>query len=493
MIMTANEREPLLADQDRILSPSSSFIEQAPDPETADLDALLEEDPTHPKHRPISPVPSSIIILYLLFIVPVTFCASTISLDVDQDVVYQVICRQFDVPSEKCLRDTRAGRAVTDFFTVQSVICGLINLVTITYFVSLSDVVGRKPVLIYSMVTGALSALALWYIGFYWKTLPSYWLLLIPGIIDSLGGELSLVLKMSTVFTADIFTCAPQRAFWMSINDGLALLSETFGPAWGNWIGDRTDGEKVLVSVTIILVILPIIAIVAVTETLPRNHRRHHRTPKIEMLWFKGVKNPDYRWNARLLLLNVFFGTECRTAFVSILLMYPKRTFGWGGRQGARLAMYLSGTRTFWELIGFPYVYTYLGHIWQLHSHRVDHIDVTLLAVSSLFAASGYLTMGVSTSSSGYYMGAVIDACSAIGGPIYKSAVLKHVPKSSVGSFVSSLSLLEQVGRIVAQAGFLRIYSLTYDWCPNFAFLCIGSAFIALFGTSFVYRPEVVV
>lgn len=486
------EHAPLLSEeQDRILSPGSSFVENAPDPETADIDALLEEDPTHPKHRPISPVPNSIIILYLLFIVPVTFCASTISIDVDQDVVYEVICRQLDVPSDKCLSDTRAGRTVTNFFSAQSIICGIITLITTTYFVSLSDVVGRKPVLIFSMVFGALAALALWYVGFYWKNPPTYWVLLIPSVIDSLGGELSLVLKMSTVFTADVFSCAPQRAFWMSINEGLALLSEMFGPAWGNWIGDRTDGEKVLISVTVILVILPIIAIVALTETLPRNHRRHNRTPKLEMLWFKGVKNPDYRWNARLLLLNVFLGTECRTAFIPILLMYPKRTFGWGGREGANLAIYLSGTRTFWELFGFPYVYTHLGRIWQLHSHRVDHIDVTLLATSSLFAALGYLTMGTTSTSRSYYMGAVIDACSAIGTPIYNSAVLKHVPKSNVGSFVSSLALLEQIGRIIVQAGFLRIYSLTYEWCPNFTFLCISSAFIALFATAFIYRPEV--
>jgi len=434
--------------------------------------------------------------MYLLLAVVVMFTISAIStVPAGMDITYSFICYFLGIERGQCLRSDEAGAHVANFTAVGSVIRGGLSLIVTTYMSALSDRQGRRPLIITAMVLTGFAHLCSWYIVFHLNNPSTYWWLMVPTVIDGLGGGAQLVALMCVAYISDMIPDPSQRARLIAIVDGCFFGSIAIGPTLGSFVIRWVGIEVLYIGTFLGAVIAAGLSCLFLQESLSTYHQRRNSTTKrsmrsrMDLLTFEAVEDPACRRNARILLVCALCGTEFVQTFLPVLLLYPKRIFGWTAVESGYLVSAMSTTRTFWFLVGFPLAYARLAKIWTVHKDRVDKIDLLLMRIGILFTIVGYFSMGWSQTPLHYSISGIVDASSSIGLPIYKSAMIKHVPQGQFGTFMAGFNFLCSFVGVFGPTIFLKLYSWAFTWRAYLPFEVIGTLFVVLFLTTYLLKP----
>lgn len=462
---------------------------------------LLDRESVEPEDLPtlLGPirrraVPKRVMVLFgILF---VYLIGMMISAAAGVDIIYLAVCYHLSKDSSTCFKDPEASNLVAQFTSVVTVVRGVLGLVTNGYFGGLSDRVGRKPVLITSLAMGGFGHLLSWYIVFH-SSLWTYWLLLLPTVLDCMGGSMPIVTMMITSYISDYIRDPGHRGRLLALLDGMVYLSVATGPVLGSWIMKMTNLETLYIIAFSMTFLAAFLAIIYIVESLSTYYRRRNSTIKrsfgniLSPLAFSHLEDPADRRNTRILLFCTMMGTEFGLSFIIVLLLYPKRMFGWSAVETGYLLSLMSSTRTIFLLVVFPYLYSRLGKRWHVSHSSLDRIDKSLIQLSFVLTSVGYFSMGKAGTSAKFYMGGVLDATSAIGMPSSKNALLKYVPHGEAGSFLAAVSFLNALVGVVLPSLFVKLLSWSFDWNHSLAFELMASIFGMLLVSTTLLKPRI--
>lgn len=439
-------------------------------------------------------------ISYKLFPLFVTFVMYMVSMATSTaagfDITYIFICRFFGTDESKCFRDPFVGGVVAHYTSILAFIRGIMALLVNTYVGSLSDRVGRKPVLIIAMLASSLSRLLTWYIAFHMNSPSTYWWLALPTLLDISGGSGPVVIMMAISYISDHIEDSARRAKMLAIQDGLLYVSLASGPVLGSLILKHFALDNLFVLTASIGFLAALITSLCLTESLSEFYRQRNSEAKyslskvVKPLFFSHIDDSISRRNTLLLLVCTLVGTEFTMSFSVVLQLYPKRKFGWSAIETGYLLSLMASTGTFCLLVGFPIAYSLLSRIWSVNQKGVDVVDTSLFRISLILSASGYLFFGKANSGSQFYMAGALEASAALGRPLYKSCLLKYVPQGQAGSFLAAFGLLTSISDMFIPSMLASILSWSFPWRPSLTFEVVATAFAVVFSLTLFIRPE---
>lgn len=432
--------------------------------------------------------------LFVVFVMAVASMA--ISTAAGFDITFLFICKFFGTDESKCFRDPNIGNVVANYTSVMTFWRGLVALIVNTYVGYVSDKIGRKPVLLVSIIMSSLSRVLTWYIVFHMQRPNTYWWLALPTIIDFLGGSTPVVIMMTISYITDYIGDTARRAKMLAVQDGLLYISLASGPILGSLMLKHISLQKLYMATAIIGVLAALLTTLFLTESLSATYRQRNSEIKynllktIKPLLFTHIEDRRSKTNTVLLLLCTLVGTEFTMSFFVVLMLYPKRRFGWSAIETGYLLSIMSSTGTVCLLVGFPILYSLLARNWGISQTGVDSVDTVLFRVSLLLSASGYLLFGKANTSSKFYMAGALEASAAIGRPLYKSCLLKYVPHGQAGSFLAAFALLTSISDMFVPSLLAKLLAWSYSWRPSLIFEVVSSVFAGVFLLALLIRPD---
>lgn len=451
-----------------------------------ETDSLLDVPRTKIPKR----IPIFLAVTFLFELCSISTSASSL------DLYYNYVCGHYGIDQELCLSNEMASKTVARFVGVSSSLEAVFSLVVTSVLTIASDMLGRKPMIIMAMGANCLSVVAAWYIFFHMSRERTYWVMLVPAIIDGLGGSTNLIQLLRVPYITDMINDAKERTRLMAIFSGCTLASLAAGPMTASWIIKYHGLQPLYLSAITGLATSTVLAAVFVRESLSPVHRRRNSEagPGVNrvarIITFDHVQNRQDRRNARILLLCALLVMGYGSCFYSVLILYPKLRFGWAAVKSGYLLSAMFGTRTFCILVGFPFLYKLLSKVYTVHSNRVDKVDRTLLVLSSVIAVLGSLALGWSRNGKEYFMSGIFDSSTALGSPVLLPALSKHVPGPQMGSFMAAFNVVLSVLVIFVPSLVMQLYSVTLQWRPSITFELTASVFAIVLALSFTLRLD---
>ena len=435
--------------------------------------------------------------LILLFAILVLFYFSVLcTVPVSIDLNYRYVCSHYDIAQEMCSRDELANKVVANFTGVNTSLSGAFSLFVASMISIMSDIKGRKPMFVAAMTMNCLAVATSWKIYFHTSTEHSYWILLLPTIIDGLGGGGVAILQLLTVpYISDMVPEAKNRTRLMAMSTGSLLVAVALGPASASWIVPRFGQETLYIGAIAGTGLSAALAFVFLRESLSPYHKRRNSEsgPRFKKtarsITFKSISDPIVRRNARLLGICTLLVVEYNHAFTSILILFPKLRFGWTAVEAGYLLSSMFSIRAFWFVLGFPFLYKLLSRRYTLHSDRVDVVDKLLMSAALTIGSLATLAMGLSKTPKQYFLSGIFDSCTALGTPIFLSALVKHVPSTEVGSFMAAFNVCISALSTFAPSLFMKLYSVTLEWKPELSFELLSGTFALLLLLVMSMRP----
>nr|UJH94640.1 ST.27 [Starmerella bombicola] len=439
------------------------------------------------------PYPKRVLLLSSIIVGFALCSVSTASAEID--VVYRLICYFDGIDNDKCMSSGLVNDKVAGFIAVSTAFGGAMSLLVSTYLSIMSDRLGRKPVFIGAMLLSCLSQISIWYLVFHQDTIQTYWVLLIPLFVDKLGGGLPLVVQLSVAYVSDMVPDVGHRTRLVAISEGTLYGTLAVGPSLGSTIIKKAGLERLYIISSIGMLIAALVSFFFLKESLSSFHKRRNSVHKpsvkssFSLLKFDHVEGSLDRWNARLILISSIITNSFGMNFIGVILLFPRRKFGWSAVETGYLISSMSSTRTFWFLLGFPFLYSRLSKLWAIHSDRLDRVDLAFLRVSLLFSATGYLLMGHAQSEKQYFAFGVIDACSAIGRSVFTSSLIKYLPQGQYGSYMAAVNFINSSISVVGPTFFLTLYTWASQWRPFLPFEVQSATFATVLLTTLLLKP----
>ncbi|KAK9476467.1 major facilitator superfamily domain-containing protein [Lipomyces japonicus] len=379
---------------------------------------------------------------------------------------------------------------------------------------SLSDRIGRKPILLLFLASQAVSSIVI-IIAAESHSVDAYKWLFVSSIVDGLTGSIQTILLISHAYTADC-TNAANRARGFGLIRACFFAGITIGPAIGGFVIERTS--KILLIFYVNLVVLAGIVLyifVILPESLPA-HRRHEVRQEVlpsltdragpplsfkqnlskfnffkplRVLWPSDGTRFIIKKNIVLLagVDAIIMGVAMGTALT--VLLYAEFKFGWTTVQTGYFISFASIFRVLSMLVVLPGV-TWLYKRRQGHVHsEVGPADSELFLIrfGLLLEMSTYVSLGFAWNGILFAFGGVFGSIGSVASPALESALTKHVPKESTGAILGAASLLQSLMTIVAPLIFSNIYSLTVGSFPEAIFIALFAIMtIAFLATLFI-------
>lgn len=457
----------------------------------------IQDLPLEEHGRPTLNSPKTHVGVFLIIgIVTLYSVSGMLTMATNIDVMYDLVCLPLGLEQQDCLTSASASDKVAGFTSATAITRGLIGIVANTLLGMLSDSIGRKPVIVGAITVSGVSQFMWWFIASS-GALSSYWWLMLPVIIDGFGGGPLIVNMTAISYISDTVIDAPTRGRLFALLEGLNSSSLAIGPMLGS-LFINIISKRALYVVSFTVTFLCGIALWLFVDEARLNPQGHESlTEKIQpkriasSLFFNHIVSRRERKNTRIMLFCALLGTDLALTFVFVVFLYPKRLFGWTAVQSGYYMSLTASWRTLCLIAGFPMIYNYFSKVWIVSNSSIDRIDAAMVRIGLVMCISGYLVMGMSQKSVQFYLGGVLDATSAIGAPVFRGALLKHVPAEQSGSFQASMNIVMSAIGLLLPPLFLQLMSWSFDWMPSLAFVVLAFVFLGLLSLTFLIVPEI--
>ncbi|EXJ83878.1 hypothetical protein A1O1_07506 [Capronia coronata CBS 617.96] len=415
-------------------------------------------------------------------------------------------------------RDPHVQSLVARFNLYSNLLSGVFSALIAPYLGSLSDLHGRKKVIVCASLGALASEVITIIVGTNPGKVSVYWILL-GALFDGLCGSFTTAMALAFAYASDCST--PERRnvafgyFHGTLFTGIAL-----GPILAGWLIKLTDA---VIVVFYFALACHAFFILFVTFVVPESLSKERQLLAQEKRHLANLQSPHKDWIARLKNYNIFeplwvlrptgegsspklrrnlfvlaaidtmmFGVAMGT--MQIIIIYAEYRFGWTAVDSS---IFLSAVNIC-RVLGLIGILPLLTRIFrgpaQAHSagHKgSDMLDINIIRGTILFDLIGYVGYAFTPSGAIMVISGMVASLGGMGSPTLQSSLTKHIPADRTGQILGASGLLHALARVVAPTIFNLIYSQTVGIYAGIVFVCLASIFVIVFMFSWFLKPNV--
>lgn len=437
-----------------------------------------------------------------------------------------ISARDLSYNDPRCLAP-EISASVGMFQSYQTMINALFGTLTIPLYSSLSDRIGRRPIMAWAICCSLISMM----ITLSCLVLSpgvSYKFILLGSAIEGFGGSTTLLSIMASSYISDAVK-DKHRAPILSINDAIFFGSIAVGPFLGSLVLSLFDHKIVVLFA--LCIACQVIFLFLVWFWLPESRtekarrisvsqynkytksRRQSSVPSMNSTPFapesfftatvlpalnslkdsivhplEGFRlphiprtKPRLRANVYILISMSSMLLELAICAIPLMFLYAKTRFAWTSVENGYF-MSLLGTSKFVFLAGvFPSVLHYLRTHYDYSATRVDKADMLLLRVGVLLSVLTYVLLAEAPTSSVFLGLGLLFALGSGNSPVLRNALIKHAAKGKVGELLGLSQFVSRVCSVFLPVLFAMVYNHSVKYRPQLVIEIVAGLFVVMF------------
>jgi MFS family permease len=399
---------------------------------------------------------------------------------------------------ELCLGDKNAQADVSRLIVYCQFTAGILSAITAPILGSLSDRIGRKPILALSTTGILLYNAVMLLILRYPDAIDVRWIL-VGYAIEGLGGTYITAIAASQAYITDL-SSPRERATLFSYIQACTSLAQAAGPLIaGILIASINSFEGIywisfasyLLLTLLFLFVLPESRWArSVTgdrginlDTTLRENPLQQVYSSCKSLWETSANR---RANLAILAVIEQFVFAVMTCLPPLQMAYSSYLFHW---HPTTQSFYMALVNT-WSILVlvvlFPVIMTIVRrHIRRkrnrTHSTVFNTGELGAIRTSLILQILGYAGVAVTRSPAWFIFSSLIFACGNPVTPLLTSSLTAHVPSEHSGQLLGMLSFLHAIGRITIPTALNATYSVTIGVFPQALFVVLAGSVSGLF------------
>lgn len=393
---------------------------------------------------------------------------------------------------ELCLGDKNAQADVSRLIVYCQFTAGILSAITAPILGSLSDRIGRKPILALSTTGILLYNAVMLLILRYPDAIDVRWIL-VGYAIEGLGGTYITAIAASQAYLTDL-TSARERATLFSYIQACTSLAQAAGPliagiliAWINsfegvyWI---SFGSYLLITLLFIFV-LPESRWARLSHDdagIPLHRPSARENPLRQVftscrsLWDCSASR---RGNLVILAVIEQFVFGVMTCLPALQMAYSSYLFNW---HPTTQSFYMALVNT-WSILVlvvlFPVIMSFVRRQIRrkrnrTHSTVFNTGELGAIRTSLTLQILGYAGVALTRSPAWFILMSLVFACGNPVTPLLTSSLTAHVPGEHSGHLLGMLSFLHAIGRITIPTALNATYSVTIGVFPQALFVVLA-------------------
>ncbi|KAF2015221.1 tetracycline-efflux transporter-like protein [Aaosphaeria arxii CBS 175.79] len=425
---------------------------------------------------------------------------------------------------DRCQNPDVASRSSL-FLLYGSLISGIIAAFTSPKIGAMSDLYGRKKLMVFTTCGLLVSELLTILAAKYPQTVDVNWIL-VGYAIDGLCGTFIVGMALAHSYATDC--TSPQKRnvafgyFHACLFTGIAV-----GPVLAGYIIKQREPivgktEAVLIIFYLALgahTLFIFFLFFVIPESLTESRQqaaRESRKKELERLgpssdiinrlrsinFLSPLKilyptgpgsSPALRRNLILLAATDTIMFSIAMSSMGVITIYVRAHFNWQEWETSKFVSVVNASRVLSLLVILPLITRIVrgrsGTSGQSNSGS-DTFDLSIIRIAILFDMLGYLGFSLVTKADLFTIPGVIASLGGMGSPTLGSALTKHIPPDRVGQLLGATGLLHAMSRVVGPAIFNGIYSATTRSFDRTVFICLTATFGLAFCCSWFVKPH---
>lgn len=397
-----------------------------------------------------------------------------------------------------------------------STITGLIKILVSAKISALSDVYGRRPMLLYTFMMSVISKLGLVFV--FTPRFYSNVAYVLTMSIDAIGGSIFVFLALSNSYVVDVVDDSDRLHSLGKVVAGL-FLGMSMGPLLSSFL---SLSSPTLLKLSTLLTFLSFVAVIVFlpesrsSKLRSRSHRESNAALHLSMLrqaneikWYEKIglahlveslfalklfwitrKNPSngkLDISARLnviymMIIDMLIGS-CQIGAAPALVLYGIYYYNWDQHKLGLIMGLAAGLRALILSFFNPWFHSKLKKMFVYHSTSVDFIDIVTISTALLLLSFGSLFASIYTREVGLLVYIVATSFVGLVSPTIHSAVLKYNEEpGNNGAWFGGMALIRNLVNLVSPLVFLSLYVLSFStWRPLIFGTIALFSFISIF------------
>ncbi|OWB72210.1 hypothetical protein B5S31_g1917 [[Candida] boidinii] len=449
----------------------------------------------------------------------------------------EILCHRmmYDNPGLSECDPSKLQKSIANFENVLVFTGGAVKAAVAGKLGSLSDIYGRKKILLLSLAATILGKFLDILILMPSSTIaPHPYALVFSSMVTSLGGSMFVVLALSNSYTLDCIE-PNMRTQSLGIIYAFFHIGMAVGPFLGSYLINDIGFPLIQILKTSLtgFILLFVISLLLLPESRSLRARMKSRSVSdasitlrnefrneilhssrfsremhniweaivalvspLKTLWVvrkypNGSLDLKSRNNVIVFVIVNTLVLSCSVGGGSVMMILCSFLFHWNSVQLGYLMGFVMGFRVFVLLIFSPLFQHILKKIFRYDKDYVDNIDIVIFIFALGAEFVGALIKLVSSSKSLFFFSTFFDSFGAILIPCVHSCLVKHTESDKIGELFGAIALIQNLVSLFAPMIFLSFYSLTSAYSPRLTFVLILVILsIAAFSTLFIRKPK---
>lgn len=433
--------------------------------------------------------PTPTILLWSLFVL---LFSESLIVAAQVDRFIELICEDVfpGIPLEDRDQQCRAPIVMTELASLSmytELIKGIVSFSVLPVLVSLSDRIGRRPLIVFCTVVTLINMV---FNTTYMISRPifSYKILYVTSVLAGVGSGQAGALIMAYPYISDCIKNS-KRAKYFTMMEGFQVGAVALAPNLGAQLFKSRGNMDLLLAMSVGGLSLSLVAVVLlIGESRSQKERLISQAVYDEQQIAISAMSP---WARVFDSMNIFKPLEALKfshiedksrrlipmvllslkAMALVVLMYElaplqmllEMAFHWRAREIGIVMTILGVVGSFSLTVLVPILLRVLGKIYQTSNTSIDKIDKRIINIGCLCLLVGSLCMAFTETSAMFLLG--LCACELLGvvSPVIQSVVIKYADEKQIGLIFGAMSQVVQMSVIVGQAVGLGSFKFFLD------------------------------
>lgn len=401
-----------------------------------------------------------------------------------------------------CLGNKHAQADLSRFLMYRQLVAGLLGAISTPILSSLSDRIGRRPILactaVGPLIKDVLFLLTLWYPDF----VDVHWLL-VGYAIEGLSGEFIIATSTSQAYVTDLVPTNDRARIFSYLEAGVSFAL-TLGPTISGILLAGSHSFQVIFEFAIcihlllaftFLCILPESRKLTVGKGVDQDEVYTEQQSEAGCIQsvcssFKSIRTSgaSRQRNMGILTFVDFIRSGIIIGMVPLEFAYGAFAFHWK----PTMQSFASALVSSWSIIVLTMLFPSAMTLVRRWSSRVNRTNVSVLEVGEVGAIKfclmlqviGYIGVSLTREPGPFIVSYLVVASATPMTPLLISCLTAHMPSHQSGQLLGILSFLHAISRVVMPAVMNATYSMTVGLFPVPLFLLLAIIYgLALLAT----------
>lgn len=403
------------------------------------------------------------------------------------DRIIELVCSEdMDIsliPSSEKDLQCRAPKIMAKVAKVslyRDVIRGVCSFAVLPRLVSLSDRVGRRPLIIYcgafSLINHILEALC-----FISKPILNYRILYLTSFVDGIGAGPGGAMLMAFPYISDCVK-DKKRSRYFTVVTGIQFGAMAIAPNLGSQIFKKQGNMDLLSCMSITGdVLATFLFITVLVESRSAAERRmsistHSESFSSQMtswsslidninifkplktLRFDHLQDQSARRLAMFLVIVKFFLVLMTMFTIAPIELLMEMMFQWRASELGIVMTLVGGVAALSLSVLVPLLLHVFGQIYKASSNGIDKIDTRIIQIGCLSLFFGILLMACSPTATMFLVGLCVAQVWTIIPPVVQSVLVKYADKKHIGMVFGAMNQVGQASILIGQSLGLAVF-----------------------------------